>query len=571
MSEQLVSFVALPITETRRSELASFMDVPMDIPGVAVVCFSVPRSPRSHLAAWRSRISEVAAATERACHVRGNLATVWAKGVAHCGGFRPMQVADQDLIAESFSMTLLDNATEHVTIRCVHARCDKYLAEDCIKQALCDVCSPQPYIIGGCFSINVRLMSFFLETALRSGTITTMPFLEQSEDTLDPNPFILGDLIAAHPVSMPTKTHCVGVCLTPGSGTPEMKSTDLATEQDTGTASTEPASGHRGPATLSATVDGQSLADVITLLCAFLGTRFPHAPTVDIQELATAAVDNHTWEQTVLDELALIADHFFFNKHGALKDPQIMVNALLDVHKIREEVNPDSHAASGRDHVELDPSEVRKCLRIWSERFLTTKLTATQRRDKRYRLSYKKDGDIKLTSFLRSFISNMLRKLVASKHVAYATWQIGLPLFLVQPLLQSKADTKNTMRAFAPDAREHLLQSSAQDMVEWLARLGQGIRDHRSQEAFPEQQRRGGESQWQPTLTDGDISRKAESEALRLQMSRGKRLCSMRDDGSVAFDQLDAKDQAAVEEYETGRLEKRLDKVKVPKLQPFNV
>ena len=132
-------------------------------------------------------------------------------------------------------------------------------------------------------------------------------------------------------------------------------------------------------------------------------------------------------------------------------------------------------------------------------------------------------------------------------------------------------DTKNTMRAFAPDAREHLLQSSAQDMVEWLARLGEGIRDHRSQEAFPEQQRRGGESQWQPTLTDGDISRKAESEALRLQISRGKRLCSMRDDGSVAFDQLDAKDQAAVEEYETGRLEKRLDKVKVPKLQPFNV
>ena len=148
---------------------------------------------------------------------------------------------------------------------------------------------------------------------------------------------------------------------------------------------------------------------------------------MDVKEEACAVAESQNWPDEVLKELASIADHFFFDKQGAAKDPHTIIRTMLQADALRKEVKESLQADNA---TELSGAEVTRCFKKWSTHFLKTRLTGTQKRDKKYKLVFNDDDTLKLTSFQRSFVNAMLRKEMASKFVAFATWQICVPQFL---------------------------------------------------------------------------------------------------------------------------------------------
>ena len=163
--------------------------------------------------------------------------------------------------------------------------------------------------------------------------------------------------------------------------------------------------------------------------------RFPDEHDAEVTSVACDAAERITYEEGCLKELAEIADHFFFNKQGCVKDSRKMIEEVLHADamgmQVKEELRNDSDATETEgDATELTKRVVSTCNKRWAEECLRTRLTPDQQRDHRYKLRYDDDGNVKLTQFQRSFVQNMLRKHMASKFLAYAIWQIGLPAFL---------------------------------------------------------------------------------------------------------------------------------------------
>ena len=181
-----------------------------------------------------------------------------------------------------------------------------------------------------------------------------------------------------------------------------------------------------------------------------------------------------------------------------------MIDEMLHAHAIRmqvkEELRNDSDATETEgDATELTKRVVSTCNKRWAEDFLHTRLTPDQQRDHRYNARYNDDGNFKLTQFQRSFVQNMLHKHMASKFLAYAIWQIGLPAFL-----------KEAPQEYDPENTQQLLQSSALDISKWLHRLGTSIHAHREQDGYEEQRRRSGTSHKQSGLSAADLDHKQE-------------------------------------------------------------
>ena len=188
--------------------------------------------------------------------------------------------------------------------------------------------------------------------------------------------------------------------------------------------------------------------------------------------------------------------------------------------QVKEELRNDSDATETEgDATELTKRVVSTCNKRWAEEFLQTRLTPEQERDEKHKLTYDDDGNVTLTGPQRSFVQAMLRKHMASKFLAYAIWQIGLPAFLKED--PQEDDPENT---------EQLLQSSALDISQWLHRLGTSIHAHREQEGCEEQRRRSGTSHQQSGLSAADLDRKQELQRLKSATAQGKRLRQEMDD-----------------------------------------
>ena len=259
--------------------------------------------------------------------------------------------------------------------------------------------------------------------------------------------------------------------------------------------------------------------DVLKLLTAFLEYKFHNVDNCAIWKQGLAVFETHFQRQCcdpgVLKELADLADRFFFNRTDETIDPLLFVEAFVQESVKRQELlNQRSQWAQQCDVIELTEKEVSRCHHAWAQHFLETQLTCRQQRDPRFKLEYGDNGRLKLTVQQRSFVSAMLHKYLVSKHLALAVWQIGLPAFLTQ--------------STEPEAR--LLESSAQDMAEWLTRVGEAIRSRKTTAVYREHARRSGSTRGQPALTQEDHNmRKHSCKRLRVEETpipeerRGKR------------------------------------------------
>ncbi len=384
---------------------------------------------------WKKMVSKAAAANNHRVHIHRSFATMWDSDLCECSDFCALQVDGQDHIAESFIISLHDTATEHINLKCVHANCPKHHADICIQQAFAQVGKSSPYIIGGNFSMNTNLMNFTVSHAARCGTISTVPLVVPANDYLWPSPMILVRGPDAVGPSTSSQSHCAQLVLQVHGGATEHTPTRAEPAGSQG-ASSARANAPSSTDRRSALRDEESpLVDVIVLASSFLRFRFPGEHDAELKSVACDAAERITYEDGCLKELAKIADHFFFTKQGFVKDPRKMIEEMLRADRlgmqVKEELRNDSDATETEgDATELTKRVVSTCNKRWAEEFLQTRLTPEQQRDETYKLTYDDDGNVTLTGPQRSFVQAMLRKHMASKFVAYAIWQIGLPAFL---------------------------------------------------------------------------------------------------------------------------------------------
>ena len=205
---------------------------------------------------------------------------------------------------------------------------------------------------------------------------------------------------------------------------------------------------------------------------------------------------------------------------------------------------------------ELTYDEVTECYKKWATNFFENELTAEQRRDHRYHLTYRGDGAVRLTRFQRSFIDNILRKNLASKHVGYAIWQLGLPNCLDNP-----------PGSLLEDLFSHhfLLKSGAQEIASWLGRLGAELHRRTETAEYQEQKRLAGASYGCSGKTADDFKRKRQLVNLRMQRADAKKLCLQRDNGALKLDDLEPDAQQLIADYELNVLDRKIQAIKLPR------
>ena len=550
MSVVGIAFIAIP----PRFEVAEWSSI-IEAHAGTLVCVSLTpppnyTTPLNTEERWKKMVSEAAAATENKVHINGSFATMWDSDLYHCSDFCALQVDGQDDMGESFLLSLNDNATEHVNLKCVHANCPKLQADACIQKAFAHVGKLSPYIIGGNFTINTSYMDFTVGHAARLGTISSVPLVVPAKDNLWPQPMILVRGSDTVDPSTASQSHCAQLLLQVHGDATEHTPTRAgpAGSQGASSATGQLVQNRKSP-----------LVDVIILSSAFLAFRFPDEHVAEVTNAACDAADKYNYAEESLNKLAEIADHFFFDKQGFAKDSGKMIQEMLHADMIRRDLKEELHT-EGHD-ADLGRREVTTCFKRWAVKFFATQLTPRQRRDKKYTLKYDVDGNVKLTGFQRSFVGAMLRKHMSSKFVANAIWQIGLAAFLRDDAQDDEDDD--------PQDIEHLLQSCAQTMTEWLDRLGRSIHEHRTQNGIEEQRRLSGTSYQQSGLTESDLARRQEHRDLQTAIARGKRLREEVDDETVKFEELDSDDQDNLNQYDTGALHSRIAKTKVRRLRQF--
>jgi hypothetical protein len=198
-----------------------------------------------------------------------------------------------------------------------------------------------------------------------------------------------------------------------------------------------------------------------------------------------------TIDSQALARLSKLIDIMMTHKDGSSKDPIATLAFMRRCVAAREEVltNKDTAAehvskkglqerqkrgtaaepVSKKDNatervskrVELDEDSVAACCQKFGRDLLERDLLPHQKKDTRYCLRFKFEGDSYLSTFQRSFTDNMLRKHLGSKQVAIHIWQHGLPSITDFPL-RKQVDTC-------------MLQSSMDECLHWFAVLATSI------------------------------------------------------------------------------------------------
>jgi len=291
----------------------------------------------------------------------------------------------------------------------------------------------------------------------------------------------------------------------------------------------------------------------------------------DVAARARTAIQAQAWPIGVLKQLAGIADHFFFNKHGECKDSHAIVEGMQAAHRYRKQViearlmtdgSPEQLAPAQQEVLTYD--EVNLCVKKWALHFFENELTDEQLWDHRYQLKHDENGDVRLSSYQRNFINTMLRKSMGNKQMAFYIWQIGLPASL---------DNVPTTSAVLEDHSRHdrMLQSGAEDIAQWLGRLGAALQRRSESPTYQEQRRVVGATYGCSGRTDADRKRKAQREELVAQRKKARRLCEQRDSGHINFHELDEAAQRLIEDCDTQRIDRRIDALTMPRHARFRI
>ena len=263
----------------------------------------------------------------------------------------------------------------------------------------------------------------------------------------------------------------------------------------------------------------------------------------------------HTVSVAKLSELI---DIMMLHKDGSPKDANATLDFMRRTAKIREELRATA-SDNATERVELHKDDVSLCYQRFGRKLLTHDLLPHQKRDNRYCLRNKFEGDTSLTTFQRSFTDNMLRKFLGEKRVAFLIWQHGIPSVAEHPVVyRRRVDSKVLDMG--------MLQSSLDECLQWYICLANDIVVHQNQEGFDAQLSASSldEQDRQRQQTRREALQKAR-DALRL----GAALAKQRDDRKRSYDDMDDAEQKILEDYETGRAKKAKQSFATPRTKPF--
>ena len=245
------------------------------------------------------------------------------------------------------------------------------------------------------------------------------------------------------------------------------------------------------------------------------------------------------------------------HKDGSPKDPNETLRFMRRCERIRKDVLVMARD-NATERVELTEDEVPLCYQRFGRYLITHDLLEHQKKDPRYRLRNRFEGDTHLSTFQRSFVDNMLRKILGDKRVAPLIWQYGLPSIVATRHahaggLSSKLDAG-------------MLQSSLEECLRWYVSFANDIVTYKTQEGFA--------CQLSASSLDTEERQRQQTRRQALQKAReavrlGATLAKQRDGSKRSYDDMDEAEQKTLEDYDTGRTKKAKQGLTTPKLKPF--
>ena len=257
-------------------------------------------------------------------------------------------------------------------------------------------------------------------------------------------------------------------------------------------------------------------------------------------------------------KLSQLIDIMTLTKEGIAKDANDTLQFMRRVASFRWELL-GTNGDNATEHVELDEDDVSKCYQRFGRELLTHDLLPHQKKDSKYRIRNKYEGDTYLSTFQRSFTDNMLRKHLGDKRVAFRIWQHGIP---------SIADRALPLRRRGGLAIDmSMLQSSLDECLQWYICLANDIVVHQTQEGF--------DAQLSASSKDAQERQQQQTRREALQkakdnLRRGAALARQRDKGKRHFlDDMDEDEQKLLEDYDTGRAKRAKQRETLKELKPF--
>ena len=118
---------------------------------------------------------------------------------------------------------------------------------------------------------------------------------------------------------------------------------------------------------------------------------------------------------------------------------------------------------------------------------------------------------------------------------------------------------------------DRMLQIGAEDIAQWLGRLGAALQQRSESPTTQEQRRVVGATYGCSDRTDADRKRKAQRDELVAQRKKARWLCAQRDSGHINFHELDEAAQRLIEDCDTQVLNKRIDALTMPRHARFRI
>ena len=168
----------------------------------------------------------------------------------------------------------------------------------------------------------------------------------------------------------------------------------------------------------------------------------------------------------------------------------------------------------------------------------------------------------------RSFVDNLIRKHIGDKKLALFIFRHGAPRILLTPadvMLQSRPN--NALDEELEERVRHVGDAIREGLA-FLVAFIVSIRAYRTDAALPEARRLSARDATEQRRT-AIQERKRELAAVRALEKKGKQLVELRDQKKRDYADMTSGEQQILEDYETGRLEKRRKAATVPRPAPF--
>ena len=223
------------------------------------------------------------------------------------------------------------------------------------------------------------------------------------------------------------------------------------------------------------------------------------------------------------------------NKDGSAKDHDFM-HWCRRIARHRTESIPANSAATEHDE------PFKKLIKD----IFANELTSEQKKKRKYKLP----KATSITTEQRSFVNVILRKNLGDHRVAFYILEHGLPTLLDAPLRRRRE----------PKVKREEVDSMLEELMKWHVSLLKWLDNRQNNPNYIVAQMLSdpNEKEWQ-------VDRRRRKSELEQQLRKGKYLAHLRDTKTKRYHDMSATEQRILEEYETGKLQKRRDNLLIRK------